>query len=171
MSTSSSSCSPPSSSSSSESLDDLKSQILSLAQDFRDPDVSDTEKSRIMPDVMALLSKMYAFYGTKQLSEEDDKLHLDFMKDIVKNVAHVWADDENMDEEDDEDVAETKQIELEIENSLWNNIYSQELFGEDIQKRGEFAAMAATMVIEKSGAFTGNSEEVIRRLKDSLKNT
>jgi sugar/nucleoside kinase (ribokinase family) len=44
-------------------------------------------------------------------------------------------------------------------------IYSQELFGEDMQKRGEFAAMSATMAIERGGAFTGNTQEVLNRLK------
>ncbi len=43
-------------------------------------------------------------------------------------------------------------------------IYSEKLFN-DIQKRGEFAAMAATIVIEKKGAFNGSTEEIMDRLK------
>jgi sugar/nucleoside kinase (ribokinase family) len=43
-------------------------------------------------------------------------------------------------------------------------IYSKQL-SDDLQKRGEFAAMAATMVIEKTGAFDGSLEEVKSRLK------
>lgn len=46
-------------------------------------------------------------------------------------------------------------------------VYSKELFGEDMQKRGEFAAMSATMVIEKGGAFMGTTKEVLDRLKNA----
>lgn len=43
-------------------------------------------------------------------------------------------------------------------------IKSLELF-DDPQKQGEFAAMVATMSLEKSGAFDGSLEEVSERLK------
>lgn len=42
-------------------------------------------------------------------------------------------------------------------------IFATTLF-DDIQKQGEFAAMSATIAIERSGAFEGNVEEVMRRL-------
>jgi fructose-1-phosphate kinase PfkB-like protein len=48
-------------------------------------------------------------------------------------------------------------------------IYATTLF-DDIQKQGEFAAMAATMAIENAGAFEGSFEEIMRRLK-SFQNT
>lgn len=44
-------------------------------------------------------------------------------------------------------------------------IFATTIF-KDIQKQGEFAAMAATMAIEKSGAFGGNVEEVLGRLNN-----
>jgi hypothetical protein len=43
-------------------------------------------------------------------------------------------------------------------------IYATTLFN-DIQKQGEFAAMTATMAIEKNGAFEGSAKEVLDRLK------
>jgi hypothetical protein len=43
-------------------------------------------------------------------------------------------------------------------------IYAEELF-KDLQKRGEFAAMAATIAIEKNGAFQGTKEEILERLE------
>ena len=43
-------------------------------------------------------------------------------------------------------------------------IFATQLF-DDIQKQGKFAAMVATMGIEKDGAFTGNLKEVGKRLK------
>ncbi|MDQ5954475.1 MAG: PfkB protein [Patescibacteria group bacterium] len=47
-------------------------------------------------------------------------------------------------------------------------IYSEEIFN-DMQKRGEFAAMCATMSIEKGGAFDGNTEGVLERLRRNNK--
>lgn len=44
-------------------------------------------------------------------------------------------------------------------------IFATTLF-DDIQKQGEFAAMAATMAIEKSGAFEGSIKEVLDRLEN-----
>ncbi|OGI85598.1 hypothetical protein A3A01_01975 [Candidatus Nomurabacteria bacterium RIFCSPLOWO2_01_FULL_39_17] len=47
-------------------------------------------------------------------------------------------------------------------------IFATSLF-DDIQKQGEFAAMVATMVVEKRGAFNGNLETVLTRLKEFQK--
>ena len=42
----------------------------------------------------------------------------------------------------------------------------QELF-DDPTQQGEFAAMTATMVIERKGPFSGTVEEVMERLRNS----
>lgn len=44
-------------------------------------------------------------------------------------------------------------------------IFATELFPNDIQRQGEFAAMTATMAIENAGAFDGTLEEVLKRLE------
>ncbi|MBP6060819.1 MAG: hypothetical protein KA515_02365 [Candidatus Pacebacteria bacterium] len=43
-------------------------------------------------------------------------------------------------------------------------IFSQELFGDDLEMRGRFAAMSATIAIECAGAYVGNTQEVLDRL-------
>lgn len=48
-------------------------------------------------------------------------------------------------------------------------IFSEELFGSDMQKRGEFAAMAATISIEREGALASDSETVLARLKAAIR--
>ncbi len=150
-----------------ESIENLQKEILSLAQEWRNADKSEEDKENSFPIIVQKLTQMYNFYGNKTRSEQEDIIHMDTMKKIIKQVAKIWTiipEGEQYDDEEDEEYKDDETLEKELESSLWDTISSEE-----IRQLEEYHKQQKTKKTEEIKHYVKKETKKEQKRRDALK--